>query len=229
MLAPEALTALRAHTVDGKRLGPVPFAFGLMLHAPQVLLSLAHLPLAFGAHTRPAMRNEVRRALELAAARAAPEPDALAAVRVSAQIIEPVGVPEVVELAQECGLCRVPVTRAVVVSQPDAAAAQPLAERVARDSERVRRLLLRHAGLEQRERVADVLLSPAHRLTPYQSRLRRTASPDVRASPGMRLPRLSLHILCAACTLAGSIGEPPLETGTISSTSKLHGSPAGSE
>lgn len=64
---------------------------------------------------------------------------------------------------------------------------------------------------------------------PYQSRLLLTASPDAPASPGIRLPRRWLHILCAGCTFARSIGEPPRETGTISSTSKLIGSPAGSE
>ena len=42
------------------------------------------------------------------------------------------------------------------------------------------------------------------------------------------LPLFSLQILWAGATLARSMGEPPLDTGTISSTSKLHGSPAGS-
>lgn len=41
------------------------------------------------------------------------------------------------------------------------------------------------------------------------------------------LPRRSLQILWAGATFARSMGEPPLDTGTISSTSKLIGSPAG--
>lgn len=41
------------------------------------------------------------------------------------------------------------------------------------------------------------------------------------------LPLRSLQILCAGCTFARSMGEPPRDTGTISSTSKLMGSPAG--
>lgn len=66
-------------------------------------------------------------------------------------------------------------------------------------------------------------------VTPYQPRLLLTASPAAPASPGIRLPRRWLQILCAGCTFARSMDDPPRETGTISSTSKLIGSPACSE
>ena len=46
---------------------------------------------------------------------------------------------------------------------------------------------------------------------------------------GVLFPRRSLQILWAGATLPGSMGEPPFDTGTISSTSKLIGCPAGSE
>lgn len=50
---------------------------------------------------------------------------------------------------------------------------------------------------------------------------------------GLRLfdpsPLPWLHMRWAGCVLAKSSGSPPLDTGTISSTSKLMGWPGGSE
>ena len=50
-----------------------------------------------------------------------------------------------------------------------------------------------------------------------------------RMSVTLLLPRLSLHMRCAGATFDGSVTDPPREAGTISSTSKLIGWPAGSE
>ena len=50
-----------------------------------------------------------------------------------------------------------------------------------------------------------------------------------RMSVTLLLPRLSLHMRCAGATFDGSVTDPPREAGTISSTSKLIGCPAGSE
>ena len=47
------------------------------------------------------------------------------------------------------------------------------------------------------------------------------------ASTMSRFPRLWLQMRCAGARLLLSYGDPPLLTGTISSTSKLMGSPAG--
>lgn len=45
----------------------------------------------------------------------------------------------------------------------------------------------------------------------------------------LRFERHSLHALCAAARFDGSVGEPPLLTGTSSSHSNERGSPAGSD
>ena len=56
----------------------------------------------------------------------------------------------------------------------------------------------------------------------HHSRERLTSSPRAVSSPGMRLPLRRLRMRCAGCTLPGSIGEPPRETGTISSLVTRH-------